>query len=86
MQSAPDRSAGVRWIGLVAGPLLAALCLLWLPDQYEGALGAAVELSPQMSDAGMGLNLIGVALVTLVAYTVVVPLFGIDPTHAGGRG
>ncbi len=40
-----DWQSGIRWLGLIGGPVAASACFLLVPDSYHGAAGAEVVFS-----------------------------------------
>ncbi len=44
-EAPPSRRSPLQWIGLAAGPLLAAVCALLLPAEYRDSAGELVALS-----------------------------------------
>lgn len=74
-------SMGIHPFLLALPATIAASCAFMLPVATPPnaiVFGSGHVTIPQMAKTGLGLNLIGVVLVTVLIYLVAVPLFGID--------
>ncbi|UCC29459.1 MAG: anion permease [Phycisphaerales bacterium] len=72
---------GLSSMLLIVPMAIAASCAFMMPVATRPnaiVFGSGEITIPQMCKAGLWLNLVGIALVVLLAYLVVVPVLGIE--------